>query len=94
MNDANEIDRELEDDHDLLTYNESTARLSEEIGNLQTQIAEAGPDGLTADGLTIEAAKQRIVALEQAAERNSQLAETDKDAAGFLGFTPGQSTTD
>lgn len=94
MNDATEIDRELEDDHDLLTYNESSARLREEIENLRTQIAQAGSGGLTADGLTIEAAKQRIVDLEQAAERNSQLAATDKDAAGFLGFTPGQSSTD
>ncbi|MRJ77251.1 hypothetical protein GEV29_11945 [Aeromicrobium sp. SMF47] len=94
MNDSNEVEREIEDDHDLLTYNESSARLSEEIANLRSQIEQAGTDGITADGLTVEAAKQRIVDLEEAAQRNSQLAETDKDAAGFLGFTPGQSTTD
>lgn len=94
MSETSEFGREVEEDHDLLTYNESGARLREEIAKLKTELGELRTQSAADSNQTIGAAAQRLAVLEESAERNACLAEGDKDAAGFLGYTPGKSTTD
>ena len=75
--------RELEDDHDLLTYNEAGARLREEIALAQAQLAAIGEDDPGRSAL-----QRRLDLLGESAQRNSALAEHDKGARGFLEYRP------
>ena len=80
--------REVEEDHDLLTYNEAGARLIEEANRLEAVAADlAGSTEATAAAARTEAG-DRAAALRQAAQRNSRLAETDTGARGFLTYRP------
>ena len=91
MGDAHEpVVRELEEDHDLLTYNEAGARLAEEIQRLDAEavrLQEAGRDDEAA------ASRRRADALRAAADRNSRRAQGDTNARGFLEYRPGGSAS-
>ena len=77
--------REEDDDHDMLTYNESSARLAEEIRAVQQQIAEA-----TAETKVV--LEQRLGLLTEAATRNTRWAAVDTKASSFLAYRgPGTS---
>lgn len=86
--------REIEDDHDLLTYNESGARLREEIGKMQDLVAvlKARPDADAAHLARLESATVRLAGLQESAERNSRAAANDENAAGFLRYSGPGST--
>ena len=77
--------RELEEDHDLLTYNEAGARLAEEVQRLDREA-----DDLDAAGRSEQAAavRGRASALREAATRNGRLAKNDVNARGFLEYRP------
>jgi len=77
--------RELEEDHDLLTYNEAGARLAEEVQRLEREA-----DDLDAAGRSEQAAavRGRASALREAATRNGRLAKNDVNARGFLEYRP------
>jgi hypothetical protein len=98
MNTEELFGREIEDDHDLLTYNESAARLREEIEKTQVVLADllAWPD--TDDGAKlalIESATKRLNSLQESAARNSRAAANDEISSGFLRYSgPGSSLVD
>jgi hypothetical protein len=76
--------RDDEDDHDLLTYGEALARLSEEAARLRDRIAEleARPGGKN----ELLAARRRLDVLEQAAERNRRQPINDDNFEQFFGY--------
>ena len=77
--------REEDDDHDMLTYNESGARLAEEIKTVQKQLAESV-------GETKRALEERLGLLTEAATRNTRWAAVDTKASSFLAYRgPGTS---
>jgi hypothetical protein len=86
---ADAVVREIEEDHDLLTYNEAGARLAEEIQRLEAEARELDAAGRSAEA---QAARQRAEALGVAAERNSRRAQHDTNARGFLEYRPGASS--
>jgi hypothetical protein len=98
MNTEELFGREIEDDHDLLTYNESAARLREEMEKTQAVIADllGRPD--TADGanlVLVESATARLNSLQESAARNSRAAANDEISSGFLRYSgPGSSLAD
>jgi hypothetical protein len=81
--------RELDEDHDLLTYNESGARIREEVAAMQAQIAElaeraaAGDEGATRMRAATQLRLDRLVAL---GDRLRRRAETDRNGSGFLTY--------
>jgi hypothetical protein len=85
--------RELEEDHDLLTFNESAARLREEIERARAQLAE-----LSRLPVTDENAKRatqvsrRLAQLEVSEQRNSRQAAQSPGVRGFLDYRPGSSS--
>lgn len=93
MDDSGRSGRELEEDHDLLTFNESAARLGEEIARAQAVLDELKrrPDSdersrqLTQAGL-------RLDQLELSQERNSRQAAEFPGARGFLDYSGPGST--
>src|SRR5215218_5106606 len=74
------VTRELEEDHDLLTYNEAGARLAEEIQRLESEAAR--------DAEQAGRVRDRATQLGSAAERNGQRAKDDTGARGFLEYRP------
>lgn len=77
--------RDLDDeDHDLLTYNETAARIREEVALLEAGIANGGAD---------TGALQRRLDMVRATEaRITRCQETDRNASGFLGYAGPGST--
>ena len=74
-----------EEDHDLLTYNESGARLAEEIKAVKTALENAAADQ-RAD------LELRLRQLGEAAGRNTHWSASDKNASSFLAYRgPGTS---
>ena len=71
-----------DDDHDLLTFNESSARLTEEISGIETELSGC------ADAAVRERLEQRRAALQHALERNSRYADTQPGEQGFLDYAP------
>lgn len=71
-----------EDDHDLLTFNESAIRLREEIAATEAALGEDPPAGRRA---TLEA---RLAALNGALERNTRQADAKPGETGFLNYVP------
>ncbi|WAH97686.1 hypothetical protein [Arthrobacter sp. MMS18-M83] len=98
MNTEELFGREVEDDHDLLTYNESAARLREEIEKTQMVLADLLAKSDTDDGAKlalIESATTRLNSLQESAARNSRAAANDQISSGFLRYSgPGSSLTD
>ena len=78
---AEELARD-EDDHDLLTFNESAIRLREEIAATEAALREDLPAGRRA---TLEA---RLSALSGALERNTRQADAKPGETGFLNYVP------
>jgi hypothetical protein len=79
--------RDVEEDHDLLTYNEAGARLHEEISALEAYLA-----GPVADAAGRERAQKRLLLLRECAERNRSASERDFGARSFLQYHPSRST--
>ena len=71
-----------EDDHDLLTFNESAIRLREEIAATQAALRENPPAERRA------ALKARLIALTGALERNTRQADENPGEKGFLDYMP------
>lgn len=69
---------EEDEDHDLLTYNESAARMTEEMALIRGAI-ESGKG----DAETLHA---RLALLESAYERNVTRSKTDVNGSGFLAY--------
>ena len=78
---ADELARD-EDDHDLLTFNESAIRLREEIAATEAALREDLPAERRA---TLEA---RLAALSGALERNTRQADAKPGETGFLSYVP------
>jgi hypothetical protein len=78
---ADELARD-EDDHDLLTFNESAIRLREEVAATEAALLEDPDSGRRA------ALEARLAALTDALERNTRLAGTNPGETGFLNYTP------
>jgi hypothetical protein len=78
---ADELARD-EDDHDLLTFNESAIRLREEIAATEAALRENPPAERRA---TLEA---RLTALAGALERNTRQADARPGETGFLNYVP------
>jgi hypothetical protein len=78
---AEELARD-EDDHDLLTFNESAIRLREEIAATEAALREDLPAERRA---TLEA---RLAALSGALERNTRQADAKPGETGFLNYVP------
>lgn len=71
-----------EDDHDLLTFNESAIRLREEIEATEAALREDPPAERRA---TLEA---RLAALTDALRRNTRQADANPGETGFLNYVP------
>jgi len=83
--DLDSVVREEEEDHDLLTYNESSARLAEEIKFVQDALENASGD----ERATFE---HRLRQLTEAAGRNTHWSASDTNASSFLAYRgPGTS---
>jgi hypothetical protein len=67
-----------EDDHDLLTFNESGARLRKEIELVRAELAEYPTPALQA----------RLEGLTEAHERNTRTAADNPGEKGFLDYRP------
>lgn len=78
------VTREDEDDYDLLTFGEAGARLDSEIRALRATIAEDERSGADADALA--AARKRLDALVDAAQRNARQPITDENFMRFFGY--------
>ena len=78
---ADELARD-EDDHDLLTFNESAIRLREEITATEAALRDDPPAERRA------ALQARLSALTSALERNTRLADENPGDQGFLNYTP------
>lgn len=79
------LEREEEDDHDLLTYGEAGVRLQESVMR-QREVVERLRAAGSAD---LVAAEQRLVALEEAAQRNARQPINDENFERFFGY-PGK----
>jgi hypothetical protein len=71
-----------EDDHDLLTFNESAIRLREEIAATEAALGENPPAERRA------ALEARLTALSGALERNTRQAGAKPGETGFLNYVP------
>ena len=71
-----------EDDHDLLTFNESAIRLREEIAATEAALGENPPAERRA------ALEARLAALAGALERNTRQAGKTPGETGFLSYAP------
>ncbi len=73
--------RDIEEDHDLLTFGEAGARLHREIAEERAAIAALGDDDPA-----LPAAQRRLRLLEEAAERNFRGRITDENFERFFGY--------
>ena len=71
-----------EEDHDLLTFNESAIRLREEIAATEATLGEDQPAERRA------ALEARLAALVSALERNTRQADKNPGETGFLNYAP------
>ena len=79
--------RELDDeDHDLLTYNETAARIREEVALLEASIACNGADAAALS------ARLKLIRATQA--RIARCQEADQNASGFLNYAGPGSTVE
>jgi len=77
-----ELQREEEDDHDLLTYGEVGVRLQQSVREQRAVVAQLEQ----ARGAGIESAKARLAALEEAFERNRRQPINDDNFERFFGY--------
>lgn len=78
---VNDSTREQDEDHDLLTFEESGIRLNEEIEAVRASLAAAA-------GSEAVSLQKRLDALLVALERNTQHAGDKPGEAGFLNYQP------
>ena len=78
-------DREGKDDHDLLTFGEAGVRLDREVRAQQRVVAVLQADG----GAALAAARARLDALRDAAERNRRQPINDRNFESFFGYLGG-----
>ena len=71
-----------EDDHDLLTFNESAIRLREEIEAIEAALREDPPAERRA------VLQARLNALTDALKRNTRQADANPGETGFLNYVP------
>jgi hypothetical protein len=71
-----------EDDHDLLTFNESAIRLREEIAATEAALRADPPASRRAS------LEGRLAALAGALERNTRQADAKPGETGFLNYVP------
>jgi hypothetical protein len=74
--------REVEDDHDLLTFGEARARIAEELAKERAHLAE-----LELRGADFTAVRTRILQLTEAGQRNARGA-SDQIFEQFFGYAP------
>ncbi|MDO3395406.1 hypothetical protein QWJ41_06740 [Nocardioides sp. SOB44] len=82
MSEPTPVEREDEDDHDLLTYGEAGFRLYEAVRDqraLVQRLREAGSPG-------VDAAETRLSGLQEAADRNSRQPINDENFERFFGY--------
>jgi molecular chaperone GrpE (heat shock protein) len=79
------VQREEEDDYDLLTFGEAGARLDQEVRTLKRQVAEL-ETGMPRDDAELDSARNRLAALVDAAERNARQPITDENFTRFFGY--------
>jgi hypothetical protein len=77
------IERQDDDDYDLLTYGEAGARLTEEVVKQRDVIRQLGAGGAPAD--MVERAEQRLSMLRAAVERNRKPSLDEMRRSGFFG---------
>ena len=77
-----ELEREDDDDHDLLTYSEVGVRLQQEIFSLRKRVESLQAEG----GEPLEAARLRLSQLEEAFERNARQPINDENFEKFFGY--------
>jgi hypothetical protein len=75
--------RDDTDDHDLLTYGEAGVRLFNEIQAQRLAVAAADDLGDTQEAFH---ARERLIALVEAAERNSRPPINDNNFEAFFGY--------
>src|SRR5699024_7287123 len=80
-----ELQREDEDDHDLLTYGEAGVRLQQEIFEQRKRVEDLKAGG----GQSLESARERLARLEDAFERNARQPINDETFEKFFGY-PGK----
>jgi hypothetical protein len=80
--DEDDLTRDEDDDHDLLTFSESAIRLREEIALTETALRE----GQTPERQA--ALSARLSALTDALRRNTRQADASPGEKGFLGYAP------
>ena len=78
---ADELARD-EEDHDLLTFNESAIRLRDEITATEAALREDPPASRRT------ALEARLAALADALERNTRQADAKPGETGFLNYVP------
>jgi hypothetical protein len=78
------VEREVEDDYDLLTFGEAGARLDHEIRTLRAHVRELEAGPTTPD--LLEAARARLDKLTDAAQRNARQPITDENFTRFFGY--------
>lgn len=76
------LSRDDDEDHDLLTFNEASIRLLEEIERTEGALTTA------ADGRERAAAELRLGRLREALARNTRRAESTPGETGFLDYRP------
>jgi predicted nucleic acid-binding Zn-ribbon protein len=79
--------RPEDDDYDLLTYGEATARLAEEIAKARRRLDELEQQSADS-GTEAAAVRQRIDDLEAAASRQAAQQREARDFERFFGFSP------
>jgi hypothetical protein len=79
--------RDLDDeDHDLLTYNETAARIREEVALLEAGIARGGEG--------VDRLRERLQLIRATKARIARYQETDQNASGFLNYAGPGSTVE
>lgn len=80
--------REDEDDHDLLTYGEVRARISEELAAQRARVAELEGRAQAGEDVAevLSAANHRLALLVDAASRNSRQPINDANFERFFGY--------
>ncbi|MBM7369229.1 acyl-CoA synthase [Gordonia hydrophobica] len=77
-------EREEVDDHDLLTYGEAGVRLYHEVDKQRRLVAELESVGAEPGAITY--ARDRLIALEAAQERNRRAPINDENFESFFGY--------
>lgn len=81
---SEQLDDEAEDDHDVLTYGQVSARLRAEIAGQRALVARLEADGAPPEQLT--PARHRLDLLHDASRRNARQRITAENFERFFGY--------